>query len=55
MTISDRVRIRDVRLLSDNHYILKTTTFEFRRANGEPWCWCASSACRRLSMDTTIC
>jgi nudix-type nucleoside diphosphatase (YffH/AdpP family) len=35
MTISDRIRIQDVRLLSDNHYTLKTTTFEWRRANGE--------------------
>ena len=35
MTISDRVRVKNVRLLSDNHYILKTTTFEWRRDNGE--------------------
>jgi nudix-type nucleoside diphosphatase (YffH/AdpP family) len=35
MTISDRIRVKDVRLLSDNHYTLKTTTFEWRRANGE--------------------
>jgi nudix-type nucleoside diphosphatase (YffH/AdpP family) len=35
MTISDRIRVKDVRLLSDNHYILKTTTLEYRRANGE--------------------
>jgi nudix-type nucleoside diphosphatase (YffH/AdpP family) len=35
MTISDRVRIKDVRVLSDNHYTLKTTTFEWRRGNGE--------------------
>src|ERR1700709_497565 len=35
MTISDRVRVKDVRLLSDEHYILKTTTFEYRRADGE--------------------
>jgi nudix-type nucleoside diphosphatase (YffH/AdpP family) len=35
MTVSDRIRIKDVRLLSNNHYILKTTTFEWRRANGE--------------------
>src|SRR3954452_10780642 len=35
MTISDRIRVKNVRLLSDNHYILKSTTFEFRRANGE--------------------
>ena len=35
MTISDRIRVKDVRLLSDNHYMLKTTTFEWRRANGE--------------------
>jgi nudix-type nucleoside diphosphatase (YffH/AdpP family) len=35
MTISDRVRVKDIRVLSDNHYVLKTTTFEWRRANGE--------------------
>src|SRR5258707_13639055 len=35
MTISDRIRVKDVRILSDNHYVLKSTTFEFRRANGE--------------------
>jgi nudix-type nucleoside diphosphatase (YffH/AdpP family) len=35
MSISDRIRIKNVRLLSDNHYTLKTTTFEWRRANGE--------------------
>jgi nudix-type nucleoside diphosphatase (YffH/AdpP family) len=35
MTISDRVRIQSIRVLSDNHYILKTSTFQWRRANGE--------------------
>src|SRR5947208_1035574 len=35
MTVSDRIRVKDVRLLSDNHYTLKSTTFEWRRANGE--------------------
>jgi hypothetical protein len=35
MTVSDRVRVQIVRLLSDNYYTLKTTTFEWRRANGE--------------------
>jgi nudix-type nucleoside diphosphatase (YffH/AdpP family) len=35
MTIADRIRVKDVRLLSDNYYVLKTTTFEYRRANGE--------------------
>jgi nudix-type nucleoside diphosphatase (YffH/AdpP family) len=35
MTISDRIRVKDVRLLSDNHYVLKTATFEWRRGNGE--------------------
>lgn len=35
MSISDRIRVKDVRLLSDNRYILKTTTFEWRRNNGE--------------------
>ena len=34
MSISDRIRVKDVRLLSDNHYILKTTTFEWRRNDG---------------------
>ena len=34
MTVSDRIRVKDIRLLSDNHYILKTATFEWRRANG---------------------
>jgi nudix-type nucleoside diphosphatase (YffH/AdpP family) len=35
MTVSDRIRVKDVRVLSDSHYTLKTTTFEWRRANGE--------------------
>src|ERR1700720_931970 len=35
MSIADRIRVKDVRLLSDNHYTLKTTTFAWRRANGE--------------------
>src|ERR1019366_2880720 len=35
MTISDRIRVQNVRVLSDNHYTLKTTTFEWRRGNGD--------------------
>jgi nudix-type nucleoside diphosphatase (YffH/AdpP family) len=35
MTVSDRVRVQNVRVLSDNHYILKTTTFAWRRNSGE--------------------
>jgi nudix-type nucleoside diphosphatase (YffH/AdpP family) len=35
MSISDRIRVKSVRLLSDNHYTLKTTSFEWRRTNGE--------------------
>ena len=35
MAISDRIRVQNVRMLSDNHYTLKTTTLEWRRANGE--------------------
>src|ERR1700755_1861907 len=35
MTISDRIRVKDVRLLSDNWYTLKTTTLEWRRTDGE--------------------
>src|SRR5258708_3697922 len=35
MTVSDRIRIKDVRVLSQNHYVLKNTTFEWRRGNGK--------------------
>src|SRR5450759_1024207 len=35
MTVSDRIRVQNVRVLSDNHYTLKTATFEWRRGNGE--------------------
>jgi nudix-type nucleoside diphosphatase (YffH/AdpP family) len=35
MSVSDRIRVKNVRLLSEDYYILKTTTFEWRRANGE--------------------
>src|ERR1700687_1120335 len=35
MTVADRIRVKNVRVLSDNHYTLKTTTFKWRRANGE--------------------
>jgi nudix-type nucleoside diphosphatase (YffH/AdpP family) len=35
MTISDRIRVKDVRLLSDHYAVLKTTTLDYRRANGE--------------------
>ncbi len=35
MSVSDRVRVKDVRLLSDEHYILKVTTFDWRRADGQ--------------------
>ena len=35
MTISDRIRVKNVRLLSDDHHVLKTTTYEWRRSNGE--------------------
>jgi nudix-type nucleoside diphosphatase (YffH/AdpP family) len=35
MTVSDRVRIKNVEILSDDYYLLKKTTFEYRRANGE--------------------
>ena len=35
MTISNRIRVQNVRVLSDNHYVLKATTLEWRRADGE--------------------
>ncbi|GGP26168.1 GDP-mannose pyrophosphatase NudK [Silvimonas amylolytica] len=34
-TTADRVRIVDVKVLSDDWYVLKKTTFDFQRANGE--------------------
>src|SRR5260370_13862463 len=35
MTVADRIRIKDVRVLSKNHYVLKAATFEWRRSSGE--------------------
>lgn len=35
MTVSDRVRIKDVRLLSDRHYVLKEVTLDYRRGDGQ--------------------
>ena len=32
--MSERIRIRDVRVLSDDWYLLKKTTFDFQRSNG---------------------
>nr|MBA2401896.1 GDP-mannose pyrophosphatase [Bradyrhizobium sp.] len=35
MTISDRVRVKDIKILSDARYVLKNITFDYRRGNGE--------------------
>jgi nudix-type nucleoside diphosphatase (YffH/AdpP family) len=35
MTVSDRIRVKDVSVLSSNYATLKNTTFEWRRSNGE--------------------
>jgi nudix-type nucleoside diphosphatase (YffH/AdpP family) len=35
MTISDRVRVNNVRVLSDRHYVLKEVTLEYRRGDGQ--------------------
>lgn len=35
MSIADRVRVKDVELLSRRRYELKSATFDYRRANGE--------------------
>ncbi len=35
MSISDRVRVKNVRLLSDNYGTLKTTRFDWRRGDGK--------------------
>ena len=34
MSVTDRVRVQEVRTLSDDWYVLKKTTFDFRRRNG---------------------
>lgn len=34
MSVKDRVRVRETRLLSDNWYVLRTTTFDWKRADG---------------------
>jgi nudix-type nucleoside diphosphatase (YffH/AdpP family) len=33
--MNERIRIRDVRVLSDDWYVLKKTTFDYRRRNGQ--------------------
>lgn len=35
MSISDRVRIKNERVLSDDYHVLKSATFEYRRSDGE--------------------
>jgi nudix-type nucleoside diphosphatase (YffH/AdpP family) len=35
MSVSDRVRVSNVRMLSDAHLTLKSVTFEWRRADGQ--------------------
>jgi nudix-type nucleoside diphosphatase (YffH/AdpP family) len=34
MSIADRIRVRDVRVLSDDWFLLKKTTFDWRRTDG---------------------
>ena len=34
MTVEDRLRIHETKLLSDNWYVLKTTTFDWKRRDG---------------------
>lgn len=33
-TVEDRIRVREVRVLSDDWYVLKKTTFDYRRRDG---------------------
>ncbi|ANW00073.1 NUDIX domain-containing protein [Bradyrhizobium icense] len=35
MSISDRVRTKNERVLSDDYHVLESVTFEYRRSNGE--------------------
>ena len=34
MSVNDRVRVQETRLLSDNWYVLKTATFDWKRRDG---------------------
>jgi nudix-type nucleoside diphosphatase (YffH/AdpP family) len=34
MSLADRIRIQGVRVLSDDHYVLRKTTFDWRRDDG---------------------
>jgi nudix-type nucleoside diphosphatase (YffH/AdpP family) len=45
MSVSDRLRVKEVRLLSDHWSTLKTTTFDWRRSDGR---W---QECRRETYD----
>ncbi|WP_395703481.1 NUDIX domain-containing protein [Aquabacterium sp.] len=45
MSVQHRVRVREVRLLSDNWYTLKTTTFDWQRSDGR---W---QECKRETYD----
>ncbi len=35
MSLADRIRVHDLRVLSDDHYVLKKTTFDWRRDDGD--------------------
>lgn len=35
MSMADRVRVREVQVLSDDHYVLKKTTYDLRRRDGQ--------------------
>jgi nudix-type nucleoside diphosphatase (YffH/AdpP family) len=35
MSVSDRIRVKDERVLADGHFKLKAVTFEWRRSDGE--------------------
>ena len=35
MTVSDRVRVKNVEVLSDDYYLLNEIKFDYRRGNGE--------------------
>jgi hypothetical protein len=35
MSVKDRIRVKDVRVLSDHHYTLRATTYDWQRSSGE--------------------
>ena len=54
MSVSDRIRVKNVRVLSDNYATLKDTTFEWRRSDGEWQTQTRETFDRGANMDEAV-